>query len=235
MPGEGLSARFAMHRRRALSFTIGFETDTFPAHRIQVQERFRREAPLRGLTMPSLNHLTMVELQAGLEKIRQSPKDAGVLELIVRRPKTGARELLQEARLDPVEGLVGDNWSTRGSSLTADGSAHPEMQLNIMNSRVVALVAQQPERWPLAGDQLFVDLDLSDENLQPGAKLALGSAVIEVTKQPHTGCAKFVERFGLDAMKFVNSDEGKRLHLRGINARVVLPGVIRVRDIVTKA
>ena len=184
--------------------------------------------------MAGMNHLMMAELQAGLEKMRQSPKDAGVLELIVRRPKTGAREILQEGQLDLIEGLVGDNWRTRGSFLTADGSAHPDMQLNVMNSRVIALVAQHPDRWPLAGDQLFVDLDLSAENLPPETQLALGSAVIEVTKQPHTGCAKFVERFGLDAVKFVNSDDGKRLHLRGINARVVLPGVIRVGDIVKK-
>jgi hypothetical protein len=184
--------------------------------------------------MSGLKHLVMIELQAGLDRIRRSPKDAGVLELIVRRPKTGARELLQEGRLELVEGLVGDNWRTRGSFLTTDGLAHPDMQLNIMNSRVAALVAQHPDRWALAGDQLFVDLDLSDENLPPGTRLALGSAVIEVTKQPHTGCAKFVERFGLDAMRFVNSDEGKRLHLRGINARVVLPGAIRVGDLVGK-
>ena len=185
--------------------------------------------------MSGLKHLVMIELQAGLDRIRRSPKDAGVLELIVRRPKTGARELLQEGRLELVEGLVGDNWRARGSFLTTDGLAHPDMQLNIMNSRVAALVAQHPDRWALAGDQLFVDLDLSDENLPPGTRLALASAVIEVTKQPHTGCAKFVERFGLDAMKFVNSDEGKRLHLRGINARVVLPGAIRVGDLVRKA
>ena len=184
--------------------------------------------------MAGMNHLMMAELQAGLEKMRQSPKDAGVLELIVRRPKTGAREILEEGQLDVIDGLVGDNWRTRGSFLTTDGAAHPNMQLNVMNSRVIALVAQHPDRWPLAGDQLFVDLDLSAENLPPGTRLALGSAVIEVTKQPHTGCAKFVERFGLDAVKFVNSDDGKRLHLRGINARVVLPGVIRVGDIVKK-
>jgi MOSC domain-containing protein len=184
--------------------------------------------------MAGMNHLLMAELQAGLERIRQSPKEAGVLELIVRRPGTGARESLWEGQLDLVEGLVGDNWSTRGSRLTADGLAHPDMQLNVMNSRVIALVAGHPDRWSLAGDQLFVDLDLSVDNLPPETRLTLGSAVIEVTKQPHTGCAKFLERFGRDAVKFVNSDEGKRLHLRGINARVVSPGAIRVGDIVRK-
>jgi hypothetical protein len=181
-----------------------------------------------------MNHLAMDELQAGLERIRQSPRDAGVLKLIVRRPKTGTREILQEGQLDLIDGLVGDNWRTRGSFLTADGAAHPDMQLNVMNSRVIDLVAQQPDRWSLAGDQLFVDLDLSDNNLPAGTQLALGSAIIEVTKQPHTGCAKFVERFGVDAVKFVNSDEGKQLHLRGINARVVLPGAIRVGDTIKK-
>ena len=152
----------------------------------------------------------------------------------MRRPKTGAREVLQEGQLDLIDGLVGDNWRTRGSFITADGAAHADMQLNIMNFRVIDLVAKHPDRWSLAGDQLFVDLDLSAENLPPETQLALGSAVIEVTKQPHTGCAKFVERFGSDAVKFVNSDEGKRLRLRGINARVVQPGVIRVGDIAKK-
>jgi len=182
-----------------------------------------------------VKHLTKEELEAGLGEILLSPKDEGVLELIVRRPRVDEREVLEEGRLDLVEGLLGDSWKKRGSSRTPDGSAHPDMQLNVMNSRVLALVAQGRERWRLAGDQLIVDMDLSDENLPAGTRLALGSAIIEVTAEPHTGCKKFVARFGLDAMKFVNSPEGRRLRLRGLNARVVSPGVIRAGDVVRKA
>src|SRR5687768_12163616 len=174
----------------------------------------------------AVKHLTMEELEAGLDDIRRSPKDVGVLELIVRRPSTGEREVLEEGELHLAHGLVGDNWSERPSSVTLDGSPHPDMQLNVMNARAIALLAQHRDHWPLAGDQLFIDLDLSPGNLPPGTRLALGSAVIEVTPQPHTGCKKFVERFGLDAMKFVNSTSGKKFNLRGINARVVHPGTI---------
>jgi len=152
----------------------------------------------------------------------------------VRRPQTDEREVLEEGELNLLEGLAGDSWRMRGSSRTPDGSSHPEMQLNIMNARVAALVAQDDERWQLAGDQLYLDMDLSAENLPAGTRLAIGSAVIEVSAQPHTGCKKFVARFGLDAMKFVNSSVGRELHLRGINARVVQPGVIRVGDAVRK-
>ena len=181
-----------------------------------------------------MKHLTMAELEAGLEKIRQSPRDEGVLELIVRRPNVNEREVLDEGELNLHEGLVGDSWKHRGSSRTPDWSPHPEMQINIMNSRVAALVAQEKERWQLAGDQLFLDMDLGVENLPPGTRLELGSAVIEVTTPPHTGCKKFVSRFGLDAMKFVNSEIGRELHLRGINARVIQPGKIKVGDIARK-
>ncbi|MDQ3745748.1 MAG: MOSC domain-containing protein [Acidobacteriota bacterium] len=181
-----------------------------------------------------VRHLTTEELEAGMERVRLSPKDEGVLELIVRRPRVDEREVLEEGRLSLVEGLVGDSWKERGSSRTPDGSPHPDMQLNVMNARVLALVAQDRERWRLAGDQLIIDLDLSDENLPAGTRLSLGSAVIEVTDQPHTGCHKFVARFGLDAMRFVNSPAGKRLRLRGLNARVVRPGVIRAGDVVRK-
>lgn len=184
--------------------------------------------------MGGVRHLTTEELEAGLDEIRRSPKDGGVLELIVRRPRPAAREVLEEGELNPSEGLAGDCWRTRGSSRTADGEAHPDMQLNIMNARAIALIAQGREHWPLAGDQLYIDMDLSGENLPAGTRLAIGSAVIEVTAQPHTGCKKFVSRFGPDAMKFVNSPAGKRLQLRGINAKVVRPGVIRVGDVVRK-
>ena len=184
--------------------------------------------------MPEVKHLTMGELEAGLDDIRQSPQDVGVLQLIVRRPQTDEREILEKGQLDLLEGLVGDDWKPRGSSSTPDGSSHPDMQLTLMNTRLIALVAQNKDRWQLAGDQLFVDLDLSAENLPPGTRLAVGSAVIEVTAQPHTGCSKFAARFGRDAVKFVNSPVGKQLHLRGINARVVQPGVIRVGDVVKK-
>ncbi len=181
-----------------------------------------------------IRHLTMAELEAGLDEIRQAPKDEGVLRLIVRRPRVDEREVLEEGELHPSEGLVGDSWRFRSSSRTPDGSAHPDMQLNIMNARVIALVAQDQDRWQLAGDQLFIDLDLSAENLPAGTQLAIGSAVIQVSPQPHTGCQKFVARFGLDAVKFVNSDVGKELHLRGINAKVVQSGTIRVGDLVRK-
>ena len=183
---------------------------------------------------PLITPLSMEALEAGLPFIRESPRDRGALRLIVRRPGVDAREVLAIGELSVEEGLVGDTWRLRGSSRSADGRAHPDMQLNIMNARAAALVAQRDDRWPLAGDQLYVDLDLSGDNLPPWTRLSIGSAVIEVTDQPHTGCRKFVDRFGLDAMKLVNSPVGRALNLRGINARVVEPGTIRVGDVVRK-
>jgi len=184
--------------------------------------------------MTNVRHLTTTELEAGLEDIRQSPKDEGTLRLIVRRPAIEKREVLPAGTLDAVEGLLGDTWKTRSSTRTTDGTAHPDMQLNLMNWRVIALLAPESERWPLAGDQLFLDLDLSEDNLPAGTRLALGSAVIEITTQPHNGCHKFAARFGSDALKFVNSPLGKRLHLRGVNARVVQAGTIRVGEVAKK-
>ncbi len=176
----------------------------------------------------TVKHLTMQELEAALDHLRETPKDGGVLELIVCRPNVDEREEMVQADLDPLKGLIGDNWSKRGSSRTPDGSPHPDMQINIMNSRVTALVAQEKERWSLAGDQLYIDMDLSKENLPAGSRIQVGSAILEVSPFPHTGCHKFVARFGMDAMKFVNSTVGKELCLRGINAKVVQAGTVKV-------
>lgn len=182
----------------------------------------------------TVKHLTMAELEAALDHLRDAPKDEGVVHLIVCRPNVDQREVLEEAHLDPVKGLIGDNWIVRGSSKTPDGSAHPEMQINIMNARVTALVAQAKERWSLAGDQLYIDMDLSKDNLPAGSRLQVGSVVLEVSPLPHTGCSKFVSRFGTDAMKFVNSTIGKQLCLRGINAKVVQGGTIKTGQIARK-
>jgi hypothetical protein len=181
-----------------------------------------------------MTHRSTEELMAGLLEVRRSPSDAGRLEMIVRRPAAGEREVLDQGRLDVADGLVGDTWKARASSRTKDRTPHPDMQLNIINARAIDLVAQSRERWPLSGDQLFIDIDLSDANLPAGTRLELGSAVIEVTNQPHTGCSKFAARFGRDAFNFVNSAVGTELHLRGINARVVQAGDIRVGDVVRK-
>jgi MOSC domain-containing protein YiiM len=173
-----------------------------------------------------MKHLTTEEIEANLDKIIESPKDNGVLDLIVRRPNEDEREVLDVGELDTEKGLVGDNW------LNDDGNK--ETQITIMNSRIVDLIAQDKERWKLAGDQLFIDLNLTDENLPHGSKIQIGSAILEITPEPHNGCKKFVERFGLDAMKFVNSPIGKQFHLRGIYAKVTQSGIIQQGDLVKK-
>jgi len=184
--------------------------------------------------MTEATHLPFEQLEAGLEAIRQAPRDVGELKLIVRRPNTDAREVLNESRLDVAFGLDGDNWKSRGSTRTPDGSANPETQITVMNARVIALLSPDKDRWPLAGDQLYVDFDLSETNVPAGTRLAIGEAVIEVTPPPHTGCGKFAARFGKDAVKFVNSEQGKALHMRGINTKVVKSGAIRAGDVVKK-
>ena len=194
----------------------------------------KRRSVILGLMEMTHTHLTMEQLEAGLDHIRQSPKDEGLVKLIVRRPQVEMREVLEEAELSPIVGLVGDSWGVRPSSRMPNGSPHPDMQINIMNARAVALVAQEKERWQLAGDQLFIDMDLSKINLPAGSRIAIGSAILEITSLPHTGCSKFLSRFGVDAMKFVNSEVGKELCLRGINAKVIQGGVIRVGQIAKK-
>jgi MOSC domain-containing protein YiiM len=168
------------------------------------------------------------QLEAGLAHVREAPSDVGTLELIVRRPETDLREVLEEGELDLEVGLVGDKWSRHGTRPS------PDAQVTVMNARATALVAGERENWPPAGDQLYVDLDLSADNLPPGTRLAVGSAVLEVTASPHLGCAKFAARYGEEAREFVNSERGVALKLRGINTRVVQPGTVRQGDEVRK-
>ena len=182
----------------------------------------------------SAHYCTKEQLESGLAFILQSPKNNGKLELIVARPADDKREIRPSAQLDFRDGMLGDNWKIRPFWGTKTGLPHPEMQLTLMNSRTIDLVANERTRWALAGDQLYVDLDLSSENLPAGSKLHIGTAVIEITHEPHTGCKKFAHRFGLDAMKFVNSPEGRRWNLRGVNAKIVQSGEIHVGDIVRK-
>jgi hypothetical protein len=172
---------------------------------------------------------TFDELVAGLDVVRAAPADVGRVELIVRRPAEDEREALDEAEIDLVEGVVGDTWRARGSS-SRRGSANLKAQVTVMSARAAQLVAGTPDRWALAGDQLYVDLDLSIDNLPPGTRLSVGSAVLEVSDLPHRGCSKFSARFGLDALRFVNSPDGRRLNLRGLNTRVTMGGVVRLGD-----
>lgn len=183
---------------------------------------------------PEATHLTEADLKAGFGHVLASPADSGTLEMIVRRPGVNQRETLDEGRFTTEEGLAGDSWKSRRGYSLPDGSPDPDAQLTLTNARFADLIAGGRDRWPLAGDQLYVDLDLSESNLPPGTRLRLGGATIEVTALPHTGCSKYRQRFGLEALKFTATPEGRSRHLRGIYARVVEPGTARVGDTIRK-
>ena len=176
-----------------------------------------------------MSHRSLAQLLAALDHVRASPPDDGKVMFIVRRPALETREVLDEAELHPEHGMVGDNWINKPSKRTPDGSPNPEQMLTLMNIRVIEAIAER-EKWPLAGDQLFVDLDLSEASMSPGTQISVGGAVIVITATPHTGCAKFTHRFGSDASKWINGDEGRALRLRGVNARVLQAGTVRVGD-----
>ena len=184
---------------------------------------------------PYPRHRTFSELEQGLPAVLEAPAEVGVLDLIVRRPAEDQREVLEVGELDLREGLVGDNWIRRPSGSTPDGSANPDAQLNLICTRSLALVTPERSFWPLAGDQLVVNLDLTGANVPPGTQLSIGAeALIEVTAKPHTGCDKFAERFGIDATRFFSTKRGLELNLRGVCAKVLRPGTIRRGDVVRR-
>ena len=179
-------------------------------------------------------HPLLAELESALDHILGSPADGGKLEMISARPAVGQRRQMQEATLDEAQGLIGDNWKDRSSTRTADGSANPDAQLTIINSRLVDAVSGSKSRWELAGDQLVVDIDLSHENLPVGSRLQIGSALVELTAEPHTGCVKFASRFGNPALRFVSGPVAMQQRRRGANAKIVKSGTVRVGDVATK-
>jgi hypothetical protein len=186
-------------------------------------------------TLDGINqYKTLAELEACLPDILASPKSSGRVAMIVCRPRADDRKMLDRCELTISDGLVGDNWKQRGQWRAPDKPANIDTQLTLMNLRAIKAIAGDQTQWPLAGDQFFVDMDLSRENLPPGTRLTIGTAEIEVTAEPHLGCRKFSDRFGRDAVMFVNSDQGKRINLRGVNAKVVRPGCVLSGDKISR-
>jgi hypothetical protein len=178
---------------------------------------------------------TTAELEAALDHLRAAPRDEGSLTLVVRRPETAVREVLDEGVLDEADGLLGDNWLSRATKRARAEGRHLEAMITVMSSRMVTLLADNDDERVMAGDQLYVDLDLSHDHLPAGTRIAIGEdAVLEVSAKPHAGCKKFMTRFGPEAVAFVNSEEGTRLRLRGLNSRVVHGGVVRPGDVVRR-
>ncbi len=187
------------------------------------------------MEVTALQHLTTAQIEAGLHLVDQSPSDHGTVKAIVIRPDVNERQRLQQVEVSQKGGVHGDAWARGCWMSLPDGSPHPDVQVTLTNSRFMDLIAHDESNWAPAGDNLFVDLDLSDDNLKPGQRLTLGTAILEVTAVPHNGCKKYAQRYGKDAVKFVNTKIGKALHLRGIYAKVVQAGTIAVGDTISKA
>jgi len=181
-----------------------------------------------------LKQYPISELELGIDEIKSSPKDSGVLEMIVRRPETETREIINSVEINLENGLAGDNWKARGSTHTSDHSADPETQITLMNTRVIQLLSGDKENWGWAGDQLFVDMDLSMDNLPPHSQIQIGSVILEISAKPHTGCKKFSGRYGIEALEFISTPLGKSLRMRGVNAKVIQSGDIQVGDVIKK-
>ncbi len=177
-----------------------------------------------------MTHAATRELEAKLDWLRESPKDGGKITCIMIRPRTNERVLLTTCEVSPGQGVHGDNWTQRYGSKTPD----PMAQITIMNTRMIELLGEGPDQQTLSGDQFFADMDLSEANLSVGQRLRMGTAILEISPKPHTGCSKFSKRFGADALRFVNSAEGRPLRLRGVYVKVVSAGSIEVGSTIEK-
>lgn len=177
---------------------------------------------------------TLEALRHAHHALEPSPTDGGPLQAIVIRPTSETRNTVSTAFLSPDHGVLGDHWASGCWKSLTDGRPHPDVQVALMNSRIIQLIAGAPKRWPLAGDNLFVDFDLGQDRLPVGQQLQLGEVRMEITAEPHLGCGKFARRFGRDALQFVNSAEGKRLRLRGVYARILQEGRVAVGDLLQR-
>ena len=177
-----------------------------------------------------MTHPSTEDLEARLAWLADAPKDGGAITGIVIRPRTNERVLLSECKVSPELGVHGDNWASGSHGETPNPSA----QITIMNTRMIELLADEKERQALAGDQFFADMDLSKTNLKVGQQLRIGTAVLEIMSKPHLGCVKFSNRFGADALKFVNSEAGTEMRLRGVYASVISSGSIEVGNAIEK-
>ncbi|HSM34666.1 MAG TPA: MOSC domain-containing protein [Anaerolineae bacterium] len=177
---------------------------------------------------------TVDELEAGMAMLLGSPTEAGTLRLVVRRPGKGQREIVEVGQLDTDVGLVGDDWVNRPGSHSDKPS--PYAQVTMMNARVAELISGDPDpaAWAQCGDQLYLDLDLSEANMPAGSRVGIGEAVLEIQAEPHTGCLQFRQWWGADALRFISTDRGRQMRMRGANAIVLQSGLVRPGDIARK-
>lgn len=184
--------------------------------------------------MHTMQHVTAQEIERRMSWVLDSPRDNGVVQLIVVRPQTDQRTVIDRAHFSPETGVAGDNWQHDCWKKLSDGHSDPDVQVAIMNARMIEVLASDPAHWPLAGDQLFVDFDLSTSNLSPGDQLKVGGAILEITAEPHRGCRKFKQRFGDHALHCVNSTQGDSHRLRGVYAKIIVAGNVETGDVISK-
>jgi hypothetical protein len=180
-------------------------------------------------------HRTRAEIEAGIGPVLQSPAEGAAVEALFSRPAPGKRLDLPALEVSVSGGIAGDHWSLGCWKTLPDGSPDPDVQVSLMNRRMLHLIAGARDNWARAGNNIIVDMDLSIDNLPIGQRLRVGTAELEIGPVANTGCDFFIERYGRDACVFVNTGIAKQKRLRGVYARVVKDGQIRIGDIIRKA